>query len=191
MTQIVANRTLMVLSEAFLLGLVGPHHPAMQGLIELACPHQSLTDPVVETRAWDVQQTDEFCWPPFVGQESAARLNMRTWRSQHQLSLYLPDRLHSKVGMSVRRAIAGIGERLGDGGGGPACLGQLLDQLADLRIRTQLTQLAHRSNHDALGVASPDPLDTYLHALAAALHVHDNSFDYLANDLFAIGCGGG
>jgi hypothetical protein len=37
-TEIVPNRTLMVLPEAFLLGLIGPHDPAVQGLIELACP---------------------------------------------------------------------------------------------------------------------------------------------------------
>jgi len=54
MTQVLAKGTLMVLSKAFLLGLVGPHDPTMQGLIELTCPHQPLTDPVVETGPWDV-----------------------------------------------------------------------------------------------------------------------------------------
>ena len=88
-------------------------------------------------------------------------------------------------------AITGVGELLSNSGGGPACLGQLLDQLADLRIRTQLAQLANRSNHDALGVASAEPLDAHLDPLAAALHIHDDPFDNLANDLFAIGCGGG
>src|SRR5579875_3242978 len=87
LTEIVAKRTLMVVSKAFLLGFVGPHDPAMQGLIELACPHQTLTDPVVETCAWDVQQTDELCWPPLVGQQSVARLDTRAWRSHRQLSL--------------------------------------------------------------------------------------------------------
>jgi hypothetical protein len=56
-TEIVANRAPMVLLEAFLLRLIGPHDPALQGLIELACPHQTLMDPVVETCAWDFQQT--------------------------------------------------------------------------------------------------------------------------------------
>jgi hypothetical protein len=40
--EIVPNSALMVLSKAFLLGLIGligPHHPAVQGFIELACPH--------------------------------------------------------------------------------------------------------------------------------------------------------
>jgi hypothetical protein len=78
MTEIVAKRTLMVLSKAFLLHFVGPHDPAVQGLIELACPHQPLTDPVVETCAWDFQQTDELCWPPLVGQQSVARLRDRS-----------------------------------------------------------------------------------------------------------------
>ena len=87
MAEIVAKRPLMVLPKAFLLGLIGPHDPAVQGLIKLVCPHQPLTDPVVETRAWDVQQTDKFCWPPFVGQESVALPHMRAWRSQPQLSL--------------------------------------------------------------------------------------------------------
>src|SRR6266702_3639867 len=75
MPKVVANRTLMVLSKAFLLRFVGPHYPAVQGFIELACPHQSLTDPVVETRTRDFQQTDELCWPPFVGQELVAYLD--------------------------------------------------------------------------------------------------------------------
>ncbi len=54
--EIVSNRALVVLPKAFLLRFVGPHDPAVQGLIELACPHQTLTDPVVETGAWDVQR---------------------------------------------------------------------------------------------------------------------------------------
>jgi hypothetical protein len=38
MTQVVANRALMVLSKAFLLRFVGPHDPTVQGFIELARP---------------------------------------------------------------------------------------------------------------------------------------------------------
>ena len=53
----IPNCTLMVELEPFQFRLVGPHNPAVQGLIELACPHQPLTDPVVETGAWDVQHT--------------------------------------------------------------------------------------------------------------------------------------
>ena len=175
--QVVANRTLMVLSKAFLLRFVGPHDPAVQGFIELACLHQSLTDPVVETRTRDFQETDEFCWPPFVGQELVARPETWAWCSHRQVLLHLSDRLHPKAAGGVGRGIAGIGERLGNSGGGPACLGQLLDQLADLRIRTQLAQLANRSNHDALGVASAEPLDAHLDPLAAALHIHHDPFD--------------
>ena len=53
--EIVSNSALVVLPKACLLRFVGPHDPAVQGFIELACPHQTLTDPVVETCAWDVQ----------------------------------------------------------------------------------------------------------------------------------------
>src|SRR5205085_1898710 len=47
------------------------------------------------------------------------------------------------------------------------------------------------SNHHALGVASSDPLDAHLDSFAVALHIHDDPFDNLANDFFAIGIGGG
>jgi hypothetical protein len=53
--KIVPNGALMVLSKAFLLRLISPRHPAAQGIIELACPHQTLTDPVEKTGTWDIQ----------------------------------------------------------------------------------------------------------------------------------------
>ena len=64
--EIVSNRAPMILSKTFLLCFVGPHHPAVQGVIELARPHQPLTDPVRETSTRDSQQTSQFCRPPFV-----------------------------------------------------------------------------------------------------------------------------
>ena len=107
-TEIVANCTLMVLPKAFLLCLVGPHDPAVQGLIKLARPHQPLTDPVIETRAWDFQHPDQFCWPPFIRPQSVALSHTRAWRSQSQLSLQSPDRLRPKAGGGAGRAIASI-----------------------------------------------------------------------------------
>src|SRR5206468_11305520 len=53
-----------------------------------------------------------------------------------------------------------------------------------------ITQFANRSKHDSLAVTSADPLDPHLHLLAAALHVHDDPFYNLANDLFAISIAG-
>jgi len=53
--KIVANRALMGPLKAFQFRLVSPHDPAVKGLIELAGSQQSLTDPVGETRAGDVQ----------------------------------------------------------------------------------------------------------------------------------------
>ena len=85
--EIVSNGALMVLSKAFLFRLVGPHHPAVQGFVELARPHQPLTDPVVETGAWDVQRANQFCRPPFVGQESVAGPDTGARRSHSQPSL--------------------------------------------------------------------------------------------------------
>src|SRR2546430_9987745 len=105
-TEIVANCTLMVLPKAFLLRLIGPHDPAVQGLIELVCPHQPLMDPVIETRTWDFKHPDQFCWPPFVGPQLVALPHTRAWRSQSQLSLQSPDRLRSKAGGGAGRAIA-------------------------------------------------------------------------------------
>ena len=87
MTQVVTNRPLMILPKAFLLGLIGPYHPTVQGFIELARPHQPLTDPVVETGAWDVQRANQFCRPPFVGQESVAGPDTGARRSHSQPSL--------------------------------------------------------------------------------------------------------
>jgi len=63
--------------------------------------------------------------------------------------------------------------------------------LPDLRIRTQLAQLANRTNHDPLSISSTDPLDAHQDALAVPLYIHHDSFDNLANDLFAIRIGGG
>ena len=57
-TEIIPNGALVVLSEAFLLRFVGPHDPAVQGFIELACPDQPLTNPVIETATWDSQRVN-------------------------------------------------------------------------------------------------------------------------------------
>ncbi len=99
-----------------------------------------------------------------------------TWRSHSQPSLYLPDCLRPKAGRSVGRAITGVGERLSNSGVGPACLGQLLDRLADLGIRTQLAQLANRADHKPLSVTSSNPLDMYPDPLAVPLYVHSDPF---------------
>jgi hypothetical protein len=64
--EILANRPLMVPPKTFLFRPVGPYYPAVQRLIELACPHQSLTDPVVEARTWNLQHANQLCWPPFI-----------------------------------------------------------------------------------------------------------------------------
>jgi hypothetical protein len=53
MTEVVTNHPLMILPKAFLLGLIGPYHPAVQRLIELACPYQPLADPVVQAPTRD------------------------------------------------------------------------------------------------------------------------------------------
>ena len=89
------------------------------------------------------------------------------------------------------RAIAGVVQCLGNRGGSPASFSQRLDLVADLWIGTQLAQLANRSDHNTLGVAPSNPLDAHLHTLAVPLYVHNDPFDNLANDLFAIGIGGG
>ncbi|GHO71684.1 hypothetical protein KSC_105760 [Ktedonobacter sp. SOSP1-52] len=63
--------------------------------------------------------------------------------------------------------------------------------MANLRIRTQLAQPANRSKHNALNVASANPLNAYPHALITALYIHNDPFNDLADDLFALGvCGG-
>ncbi len=80
-TKIISNGALMVLSKAFQLCLVGPHDPAVQGLIELTRPHQPLTDPVIETAARDPQCVNQLCRPPFVGQELVTRPDTRAGRS--------------------------------------------------------------------------------------------------------------
>src|SRR5258708_38754136 len=79
--EIIPNGALMVLPEAFQLRLIGPHHPAVEGLIELACPHQTLPDPGIETRAGDCQHANQLCRPPFIRQASAARPGTRACRS--------------------------------------------------------------------------------------------------------------
>ena len=58
MAEIVPNGALMVLSKVLLLCFVGPHDPAVQGFIELACPDQPLTNPVIETATWDSQRVN-------------------------------------------------------------------------------------------------------------------------------------
>jgi hypothetical protein len=51
--EIVSNCALMVLSKALLLRFVGPHDPTVQGVVELACSEQPLTDPVIKTAPGD------------------------------------------------------------------------------------------------------------------------------------------
>ncbi len=110
--------------------------------------------------------------------------------SHPQPALQLRNRLHAKAGVGAGRAKASVGECLSNRSGSPACLGQHLDLVADLWIGTQFAQRGNRSNHDSLGVASADPLDTHADTFAAALHIHNDPLDDLADDLFAIGCGG-
>ncbi len=117
--------------------------------------------------------------------------NPWAWRTHAQLALQLRDRLRTKAGGGAGRAKASVGECLGNRDGSPASLGQRLDLVADLRIGTQFTQFANRSNHDPLGVASADPLNTHMHPFEAFLHVYDDPLDHLTNDLFAIGISGG
>ena len=191
MAKIVPNRALMVLSKAFLLRFVSPHHPAVQGFVELARPDQPLTNPVIEAPTWDSQRANQLSWPPFIRQETVMLPNSRAWRSHAQLALQLCDRLRAKARGGAGRAKASVGECLGNRDGSPASIGQHLDLVADLRIGTQLAQLANRSDHDPLGVVSADPLNTHVHPFAATLHVYDDPLDQLTNDLFAIGISGG
>ena len=116
--------------------------------------------------------------------------NPWAWRSHSQLALQLRDRLRAKAGVGASGAKASVIQRLGNRSSSPASLGQRLDLVADLRVGTQFSQFANRSNHDTLSVTAPDPLDTHLHTFAAALHVYDDPLDHLTNDLFAIGCRG-
>src|SRR5260221_7236914 len=191
MAEIVPNRALMVLPKAFLLHFVSPYDPAVQGFIELACPDQPLTDPVIETATWDSQCANQLCWPPFTRQETVMLPNPRAWRSHAQLALQLRDRLRAKASAGAGKAKASVVQCLGNRGGSPASFSQRLDLVADLWIGTQLAQLANRSDHNTLGVAPSNPLDAHLHTLAVPLYVHNDPFDNLANDLFAIGIGGG
>src|SRR6266566_9473250 len=132
MAEFVPNRALMVLSKAFLLRLISPHDPAVQGFIELARPDQPLTNPVIETLTWDAQRANQLCWPPFIRQETVMVPNPWAWRSHSQPALQLRDRLRAKANVGAARAKASLGERLGNRSGSPASLGQCLDLLADL-----------------------------------------------------------
>src|SRR5713101_2955191 len=186
MAEIVPNRALMVLSKAFLLRFVSPHDPAVQGFIELARPDQPLTNPAIETLTWDAQRANQLGWPPFVRQETIMLPNPWAWRSHSQPALQLRDRLRAKADVGAARAKASVGERLGNRSGSPACLGQCPDLVADLRIGAQFAQLANRSDHDTFSLTATDPLDTHADTLAVALHIHNDPFNDLANDLFAV-----
>src|SRR6266704_1901636 len=85
--EIVSNRPLMILPKAFLRGLIGPYHPTVQGLIELASPDQPLTNPVKKRSAWDMHLSGQFGWPPFIRLEPLLVPNSRSWRFHAQLSL--------------------------------------------------------------------------------------------------------
>ncbi len=89
--------------------------------------------------------------------------NPWAWRSHAPLALQLRDRLRTKASGGAGRAKASVIQGLGNRDGSPASLGQHLDLMTDLRIGTQLAQLANWSDHDSLGVASADPLNTYIH----------------------------
>src|SRR5262249_560280 len=116
--------------------------------------------------------------------------NPQAWGAYAQLALQLCDHLRAKASDGAGRAKASVGECLGNRNGSPASRSQHLDLVADLRIGTQIAQLANGSDHDPLGVTSADPLDTHADAFAAALHIHNDPLDDLTDDLFAIGCGG-
>src|SRR5260370_4430822 len=186
MAEIVPNSELMVLSKAFLLRFVSPDDPAVQGFIELARPDQTLTNPVIETLTWDAQRANQRGFPPFIRQETVMLPNPWAWRSHSQSALQLRNRLRAKAGVGAARAKASVGERLGNRSCSPACLGQCLDLVADLRIGAQFAQLANRSDHDTRSRTATDPLDAHPHTLAAALHISDDPLDDLSDDLFAL-----
>ncbi|GHO71683.1 hypothetical protein KSC_105750 [Ktedonobacter sp. SOSP1-52] len=78
--KIIPNCALVVLPKAFLLCLVSPYDPAMQGFIELTSLHQAMTDPVRERPTWDVKSVSQFGWLPFIRQEPTMGPNARAWR---------------------------------------------------------------------------------------------------------------
>src|SRR5215471_1720540 len=80
MAEFVSNCALMILLKSFLFRFVGPHHPAVQGFVELACPDQPLTDPVEESPTRDAKLACQLGWPPFVRQEPIMVPNSRAWR---------------------------------------------------------------------------------------------------------------
>ena len=77
--ELVPNRALMVGSKPFLLRSIGPHHPTVQGFIELARSDHSLMNPVQKCPAGDVKLAGQFAWPPFIRQEPLMAPNPRTW----------------------------------------------------------------------------------------------------------------
>jgi hypothetical protein len=79
MAELIPNRALMIGSQPFLLRSISPHHPAVQGFIELARSHHPLTNPVQKRSAWDVKLAGQFAWPPIIGQESLMVPNPRAW----------------------------------------------------------------------------------------------------------------
>src|SRR5260370_34402891 len=103
--------------------------------------------------------------------------NPWAWGSHTQLALQLHDHLRAKASAGAGRAKASLMQCLGNRSGGPAGFSQRLSLVADLRIGTQLAQLAHRPDHNTLGVTATDPLDTHIYTLTAALHVHDDPFN--------------
>src|SRR5258708_34394007 len=96
MTEVVTNCPLMILPKAFLLGLIGPDHPAVQGFIELPGPYQPLTGPVVQAPTRDTQHASQFARPPFIWQEVLARPAVRQWSCYLSLLLALPVHLCHK-----------------------------------------------------------------------------------------------
>src|SRR5215472_14542027 len=78
--ELVPDRALMIRAKPLLLCCISPHHPAVQGVIELACPDHPLTNPVQERPAWDVKLASQFGWPPFIGQEPLMVPNSRARR---------------------------------------------------------------------------------------------------------------
>ena len=78
--ELIPDRALMIRPKPFLLCCISPHHPAVQGFIELARSDYSLTNPVQKRPAWNVKLPGQFGWPPFIRQEPLMMPNPRAWR---------------------------------------------------------------------------------------------------------------
>src|SRR6266545_4839249 len=187
-TGVPARRASAALAELGELVAVGVEDPAVGTVGFLAGADPAAADPAVQGDGWHGELGGQLVQPPLVG---AGRLAWRRGDPRAgdggraaQVAQELLDRADPDAVMALGGAEALGVQTVGDGLGAVALLGEL-------RVAAELLQAGNRPDGVGVGGVPAGPADLHGHAFAGAHHGDGDLVHQRADDLLAVGVGGG